>query len=1124
MKTSRIFFGFILLLVIFNIEAYSALKPRWIPLKPVSTTVDSSVYKDCITVKFIENSRVRLRNSELISESGYSLDKFQRIVSSFKILSIERLFSRPEIELEKEKLRGQERSGKELADLNNYYRLILSKKENSSEFINSLNALDIIEIAYAEPVVELPEDIEPETDDFTELQGYLYDAPEGINAPAAWEHEGGRGEDVKIIDIEGGWNFDHEDFKEPFYSNLDDVDPLWENHGDAVIGIMIGQHNGYGIDGICPEAEIGGHSMVYLYPDDGFPNVAEAINATAAELDEGDIYLIELHAQFDRFMSPMETWQANYDVIETSTANGVICAEAGGNGNSDLDAEVYEGRFDPENRHSGAILVGAGNPPEGNWGVDRSRASFSNYGQRVDLQGWGWSVTSAGYGNLFFPNNDFRQWYTRHFGGTSSATPIVAGAVACVQGIYKARANGEDVLTGMEIRDILVETGSPQNEEGLQGHIGPRPNLTNIRDQLIIPGILYGSVRDFATDEVLAGAEIISDNGYSVITDENGSFRIVGFRAEIEFSLTASMEGYNDSTDVNLIIEEADSLEVRFALLHPEFGASVDSFEESLEPGDSSEHEFSLENRGNGPLYWSFEKGLPGEAGADLGELKRSLFVGDSLEDDRIQGVIYADNQFYICGSNDSNPTIYILDRNGALIDTFAQPGNDNRGMKDLTFDGELIWGTIQNTVYGFSLDGELSSTFQSPYNPTTNIAWDSSRDCLWLSSVTTDPVAYTREGEPIENLQIDRRGFRIYGMTYWDQDPDGYQLYLFHRSRENNIATLHKVNIEMDDTIFVTELIPEIEGSIMGSFITNDYDIFSWTFINIGNTASNAGSDRIDCWQLKGLTEWFDCEVETDSGRVTSENDTINPGEMTEFSLILNTENLRTTTYDGELQFWHNAAGLHNVIEISLEVFGARPPGDFSLLSPVNEDTLSAVEIEFVWQESVDPNQNDLVSYELWLQTDEDSVYFEAVDTIQSVNLDSLNLEIIDNSILSWWVNALSIDDIVESSQRFSFLYSSLYTDERAHQIPYKFELQSIYPNPFNSMATIGYSLNQKTNYDVSVYNCLGKKIKSLDNGNKNAGNYKLFWDAANVPSGIYFIHLNTPSKAFIQKVVLMR
>ena len=93
-------------------------------------------------------------------------------------------------------------------------------------------------------------------------------------------------------------------------------------------------------------------------------------------------------------------------------------------------------------RDSGAILVGAGAPPPGthgrDHGPDRSRLDFSNFGARVDAQGWGEEVTTCGYGDLQGGTNE-DLWYTDTFSGTSSASPIVVGALGCLQGVLRAR-------------------------------------------------------------------------------------------------------------------------------------------------------------------------------------------------------------------------------------------------------------------------------------------------------------------------------------------------------------------------------------------------------------------------------------------------------------------------------------------------------------------------------------------------------------------------------------------------------------------------------------------------------------------------------------------------------------
>ncbi len=84
-------------------------------------------------------------------------------------------------------------------------------------------------------------------------------------------------------------------------------------------------------------------------------------------------------------------------------------------------------------------------------------------------------MTTAGYGGLYRnpddPNNP-NFWYTQAFSGTSSASPIVAGAVANLQGVAKTQFGGP--LLPEEVRSLIVETGTPQVGPG---HIGPRPDL-----------------------------------------------------------------------------------------------------------------------------------------------------------------------------------------------------------------------------------------------------------------------------------------------------------------------------------------------------------------------------------------------------------------------------------------------------------------------------------------------------------------------------------------------------------------------------------------------------------------------------------------------------------------------
>ncbi len=71
-------------------------------------------------------------------------------------------------------------------------------------------------------------------------------------------------------------------------------------------------------------------------------------------------------------------------------------------------------------------------------------------------------------------------------------------------------------------------------------------------------------------------------------------------------------------------------------------------------------------------------------------------------------------------------------------------------------------------------------------------------------------------------------------------------------------------------------------------------------------------------------------------------------------------------------------------------------------------------------------------------------------------------------------------------------------------------FQLFQNFPNPFNPVTYINYSLSQSGNVTLAIYNIIGQEITKLVNGVKNAGLHKVIWDASNLSSGIYFYKID--------------
>jgi fibronectin type 3 domain-containing protein len=105
---------------------------------------------------------------------------------------------------------------------------------------------------------------------------------------------------------------------------------------------------------------------------------------------------------------------------------------------------------------------------------------------------------------------------------------------------------------------------------------------------------------------------------------------------------------------------------------------------------------------------------------------------------------------------------------------------------------------------------------------------------------------------------------------------------------------------------------------------------------------------------------------------------------------------------------------------------------------------------------------------------------------------------------------------------------YSAVDLDER--QIVNHFELFQNYPNPFNPQTNIKYAVPNNGYLDLSIYNILGQKIRTLFSGYQKPGIYREIWEGkndkgGNAPSGIYFYKLiSSKSTSLTGKMVLLR
>ncbi len=427
------------------------------------------IWADSVTVQFRDFAHVRLQNG---SWSGRAfpgeLRELNRFVRSKGFL-IEPTFHR-----KSPWQYDQERH----SSFNSFYEIHMDDSSDAEDLAKTLRSYQVIEsVTSEEKTVLLSLDDQAKKDQY-----YLNSMPSGdpeifggVDAQYAWTIPGGTGKGITIVDYELGWELTHEDLPQGiellFGSNSSYEG--YRHHGTRTLGILGGLENELGVTGIAYESTLKVASNGF-----GMKN-GPSLEAIVEQMVAGDILVLELGSQgcpsglapdACTHGIPLETIPAVFSVLQAATDQGIIVVESAGNSGLDLDQPSFN--WQQNGKDSGAIIVGAG--------LHGSLApqSYTNYGTRVDVQGFGDGVVTTDL------NNSYTQSYSdplacdtqepTSFCDTSSATAIVAGVVASLQGVAKAKG---EILSAEQLRDILKKTGSPQQESDKL--IGPLPNLKN---------------------------------------------------------------------------------------------------------------------------------------------------------------------------------------------------------------------------------------------------------------------------------------------------------------------------------------------------------------------------------------------------------------------------------------------------------------------------------------------------------------------------------------------------------------------------------------------------------------------------------------------------------------------
>lgn len=151
------------------------------------------------------------------------------------------------------------------------------------------------------------------------------------------------------------------------------------------------------------------------------------------------------------------------------------------------------------------------------------------------------------------------------------------------------------------------------------------------------------------------------------------------------------------------------------------------------------------------------------------------------------------------------------------------------------------------------------------------------------------------------------------------------------------------------------------------------------------------------------------------------------------------------------------------------------------------------------------------------------------ATNTSQEANYTFIDEEVLPNNTYYYWLQNLDMDGSFEFHGPINVTILQGDGGDTPPVIPAKTELLAAYPNPFNPVTHLRYSLKTPGFVTIDVYNNRGQLIRSFSNDHPAAGYYQMTWDGKDmngrsVSSGIYYYRMTSGKYTSSKKVVLLK
>ena len=140
---------------------------------------------------------------------------------------------------------------------------------------------------------------------------------------------------------------------------------------------------------------------------------------------------------------------------------------------------------------------------------------------------------------------------------------------------------------------------------------------------------------------------------------------------------------------------------------------------------------------------------------------------------------------------------------------------------------------------------------------------------------------------------------------------------------------------------------------------------------------------------------------------------------------------------------------------------------------------------------------------------------FYQSKNTILAFNMGGEN---ISSGTLLEYEGDLSIESTIIADSYGNGVIAELKV------IADKYSLLNIYPNPFNPVTSVNFTLPIESEISLEVYNLQGRMVELLASGNMQPGQHSITWNADSHSSGVYFVKMVAGDYVSTQKLMLIK